>query len=146
MAAQTTQTFENHVRILPAFHYVTLPLILINFLYAVYQALFHFGVGTVMALVVAFALILVALFSRMMTITVQDRLIRLEERMRMRTLLPADLQGRIEEFGVKQLVALRFASDAELPALARKVLDEKIQDQKSIKKLVQHWRADYQRA
>jgi hypothetical protein len=72
--------------------------------------------------------------------------IRLEERMRMRELLPADLQPRINDFTVKQLVALRFASDAELPALARKVLDEKLTDQKAIKKLVTHWRADYQRA
>jgi hypothetical protein len=72
--------------------------------------------------------------------------IRLEERMRMRALLPADLQPRIEAFTVKQLVALRFASDQELPALARKVLDDKMEDQKAIKKLVTAWRADHQRA
>jgi hypothetical protein len=64
----------------------------------------------------------------------------------MRALLPADLQPRISEFTVKQLVALRFAGDEELPGLARKVLDEKIQDQKAIKKMVRNWRADYQRA
>jgi hypothetical protein len=64
----------------------------------------------------------------------------------MRELLPADLRPRIADFTVKQLVALRFASDAELPALARKVLDEKIEDQKAIKKLIVNWRADHQRA
>ena len=64
----------------------------------------------------------------------------------MRELLPPDLTPRIGEFTVKQLVALRFASDEELPALARKVLDEKIAGQKAIKQLVQNWRADYQRA
>ena len=64
----------------------------------------------------------------------------------MRALLPADLQPRIDEFTVKQLVALRFASDAELPALARKVVEGKIEDQKAIKKMVVAWRADYQRA
>jgi len=77
---------------------------------------------------------------------VQDRVIRLEERLRCERLLPADLKPRIAEFTVSQLVALRFASDAELPALARKVLDEKISERKPIKQLVKNWRADYLRA
>jgi hypothetical protein len=64
----------------------------------------------------------------------------------MRALLPADLQPHIDEFTVKQLVALRFAGDNELPALARKVLEGRIEDQKTIKKMVTRWRADYQRA
>jgi len=91
-------------------------------------------------------LVLLFFVARVMALTVQDRVIRLEERLRMRALFPADLQARIDEFGVKQLVALRFASDQELPALARKVLDEKIADQKAIKKMVTSWRADDQRA
>jgi hypothetical protein len=72
--------------------------------------------------------------------------IRLEERLRMRSLLPADLQPRINDFTVQQLVALRFASDDELPGLARKVIDGKIEDQKAIKRMVTNWRADCQRA
>ena len=64
----------------------------------------------------------------------------------MRALLPADLQPRIGEFTVKQLVALRFASDKELADLARQVLDGTIDDQKAIKKMVREWRADHQRA
>jgi hypothetical protein len=81
-----------------------------------------------------------------MALTVQDRVIRLEERLRMRSLLPADLQPRINDFTVQQLVALRFASDDELPGLARKVIDGKIEDQKAIKRMVTNWRADCQRA
>ena len=77
---------------------------------------------------------------------VQDRLIRLEERLRYQRLLPADLQLRIEEFTVAQLVSLRFASDAELPALARKVLNEKLNERKAIKQLVKNWKPDYLRA
>jgi hypothetical protein len=146
MAPQAPQTFENHVRFLPGFHFVTLPLLLVNFLYAAYQVIAHFSAATAVGVALAVALVLVALFARVMAITVQDRVIRLEERLRMRALLPANLQGRIDEFSVKQLVALRFASDAELPALARKVLDDKIEDQKAIKKMVTAWRADYQRA
>jgi len=146
MAQGTPQTFENHARILPAYHYVTFPLFSVNFFYALYQAVVNFSWGHLVMLGVAIALVLLMFLSRIMAITVQDRVIRLEEHMRMRDLLPDDLRPRIGEFSVKQLVALRFASDAELPALARKVLDDKITDQKAIKKLVQNWRADYQRA
>jgi hypothetical protein len=146
MAQKTPQTFENHARVLPAFHYVAFPLFAINFFFTLYQVVTDFSWAKLVAFGLAVALILLFFVARVMALTVQDRVIRLEEQLRMRALLPADLQPRIGEFTVKQLVALRFAGDDELPALARKVLDEKIQDQKSIKKLVQHWRADYQRA
>ena len=146
MAQKIPQTFENHARVLPAFHFVAFPLFAVNFFFTLYQAVTAFTWSNLVAFALAVALILLFFVARVMALTVQDRVIRLEEQLRMRALLPADLQPRIGEFTVKQLVALRFAGDDELPALARKVLDEKIQDQKSIKKLVQHWRADYQRA
>ena len=82
----------------------------------------------------------------MMSVTVQNRVIRLEERIRMRAPLPSDLQPRIEEFTVPQLVALRFARDEELPALAREVLDKHIEDRNAIKQKVTRWRADHLRA
>ena len=145
MAQQTPQTFENHVRMLPAYHYVAIPLIALNFFVTLYQAVVHFSWANLMAFGLAVALVLLSLLVRVMAITVQDRVIRLEETLRMRALLPADLQPRIGEFSVKQLVALRFAGDDELPDLARKVLEEKIVDQKAIKQAVRHWRADYLR-
>ena len=146
MADKTPQTFENHSRVLPAYHYVAFPLFSINFFFALYQAVVHFSWANLMGLGLALALVLLFFLARVMAITVQDRVIRLEERLRMRELLPGDLQARINEFSVKQLVALRFASDSELPKLARKVLDDKMTDQKAIKQLVKSWRADYQRA
>ncbi len=146
MATRLPQTFENHVRILPAYHYVAFPLFAINFFYAAYQAVAHPAVGTAIGLGLAVGLVLLFFLARTMALTVQNRVIRLEERLRMRAILPADLQPRIEEFSVKQLVALRFASDEELPALARKVLDDKVEDQKAIKRMVKRWRADYLRA
>ena len=76
----------------------------------------------------------------------QDRVIRLEMRLRLAEVLPVDLRPRIPEFTVAQLVSLRFASDAEFPALARKVLDEKMNDRKAIKQLVKDWQGDYLRA
>jgi hypothetical protein len=77
---------------------------------------------------------------------VQDRVIRLEMRLRMREVCPPDLAARVREFTPAQLVALRFAGDAELPTLARKVLDEKLQDRKAIKSMVRDWQADNLRA
>lgn len=146
MAQTSPQTIENHARILPAYHYVAFPLFALNFCFALYQAVTAFSVANLVALGVAVALILLFFVARVMVLTVQDRVIRLEETLRMRALLPADLQARIGEFAVKQLVALRFASDDELPDLARQVLNEKIQDQKAIKKMIRGWRADVQRA
>jgi len=146
MAQKTPQTFENHARVLPAYHYVAFPLFAISFFFTLYQVVTDFSWAKLVAFGLAVALILLFFVARVMALSVQDRVIRLEEQLRMRALLPADLQPRISEFTVKQLVALRFAGDEELPGLARKVLDEKIQDQKAIKKMVRNWRADYQRA
>jgi Family of unknown function (DUF6526) len=146
MAQKSPQTFENHARILPAYHYVAFPLFAINFFYALYEVVTAFSWGNLVAFGVAVALILLFFVARVMVLSVQDRVIRLEETLRMRAILPADLQGRIGELTVKQLVALRFASDGELPDLTRRVLDEKLQDQKAIKKLIRNWRADFQRA
>jgi Family of unknown function (DUF6526) len=95
---------------------------------------------------VAVALLLLALFARLFALTVQDRVIRLEMRLRLTEILSADLRPRIPEFTARQLVSLRFASDAELPALARKVLDEKLSNGKAIKQLVKNWQGDYLRA
>jgi len=146
MAQKSPQTFENHARILPAYHYVAFPLLAANLFFTLYQTVTAFSWANLVAFGVAVALILLFFLARVMALTVQDRVIRLEETLRMRALLPADLHARIGELTVKQMVALRFASDAELPDLARIVLDGKIQDQKAIKKLIRDWRADFQRA
>ena len=146
MAQKPPQTFENHARVLPAYHYVALPLLALNVFYTLYQTVTNFSWANLVGFGLAVALVLLFVVARVMALTVQDRVIRLEERLRMRALFPADLQPRIDGFTVKQLVALRFAGDAELPTLARKVLDQNLQDQKAIKRMVTAWRADHQRA
>ena len=83
---------------------------------------------------------------RVMSLSVQDRVIRMEMQLRLERMLPADLRPRIGEFNVEQLVGLRFAGDEELPALARQVLEEKLTNRKAIKQRVKNWRPDYQRA
>ncbi|MGH7533793.1 MAG: DUF6526 family protein, partial [Gemmatimonadales bacterium] len=85
-------------------------------------------------------------YMRAFPISVQDRISRLEERLRMERLFPADLKARIDEFSRTQLIALRFASDRELPELARKILTDKIDDLSTIKRMVKDWRADHWRA
>ena len=140
------QSFENHARFLPPFHFFVAPVLLINVGWSIYQVIHALSVGTAINLLVALALMVLAFVARIMALTVQDRLIRLEMRLRMKELLPGDLAGRIPEFSVSQLVSLRFAGDRELPELARKVLQDKITDRKTIKKMIRDWQPDFLRA
>jgi hypothetical protein len=141
------QNFSNHGRFFPPFHFFVVPVLLVNFFWSIYRwKLSGFSLDGFVSLVVALALLLGFLSARRMALSVQDRVIRLEERLRYERLLPADLKPRIGDFTVSQFVSLRFASDAELPALARKVLDEKLNERKTIKQLIKSWKPDYLRA
>ena len=147
MANEKPQNLQNHVRLVPAYHMFVLPVLFINIGWAIYRLVkFPISFPTVFGLVLAVALLLFALYARLFALTVQDRVIRLEMRLRMAELLPPDLRARVPEFTVAQLVSMRFASDAELPALARKVLDDKMSDRKAIKQLVKDWQGDFVRA
>ena len=146
MAQAKPQSFENHTRIVPAYHMVAFPILAINLLWSLYRVIRNFSADAVVGLLLAFALVIIFLFARMFTLTVQDRVIRLEMRLRLERLLPADLQPRIPDLTVSQLVALRFASDEELPALTRRVLTEHITDRKVIKQMIQKWNPDNLRA
>ena len=146
MPNDTAQSFKNHTRLVPGFHLVALPLVAVNLVWSIASLVRHPGAAAVRELIVAVALTLVALFARVFAVTIQDRVIRLEMQLRIREICPADLAARVREFTPSQLVALRFASDAELPALARKVLDDKIGDRKAIKMMIKDWQADNLRA
>jgi hypothetical protein len=140
------QNFKNHAKWVPVFHFFIGPVLMINVVNSIICAYHSFTYDHVFGVIVALALLALSFEARLFALKVQDRVIRLEMRLRMRELLPADLQSRILDFRPGQLVALRFASDAELPALARKVLDENLTDQRSIKQLIQNWQPDYLRA
>lgn len=146
MAQNTAQSFDNHTKLVPPFHVVVLGIFGINLVWSLYRVAHAFSAESVISLLLAIAFILLALYARIFALTVQDRVIRLEMRLRLLQVLPAELRPRIPEFTVGQLVALRFAGDAELPALARKVLDEKLEDRKAIKKMIQNWQPDLLRA
>lgn len=140
-----TQTYENHARFVPLYHFVVLPILPINVLLVGSEVLRTPGVATVWGLVVAIALFLGVLFGRVFALAAQDRLIRLEERMRLRELLPGELRGRVNDFTAEQLIALRFASDGEVAELAATVLRDNVTQRAAIKKLIRQWRPDEQR-
>jgi hypothetical protein len=147
MANEKSQNLQNHTRLVPPFHMFVLPVLFINAGRAIYHVVkagitFESVFGVLMAL----ALLLLALYARTFAMTVQDRVIRLEMRLRLAEVLPVDLRTRIPEFTLGQLISMRFASDSELPALARKALDDKLDDRKAIKKLIKDWQGDYLRA
>jgi uncharacterized membrane protein YciS (DUF1049 family) len=146
MAEKVPQTFANHAHFVPGYHFVASLLVLVNLIYSVVQNFRDPSVQTLVGTLTAIALVLLWIYPRLFALSVQDRIIRLEMQLRLQRILPDDLRARIGEITRGQFVALRFASDAELPALVRKVLDEGITDQKQIKMAVKDWQADYLRA
>ena len=139
------QNYANHRKFVPAFHFFTLPVLLLSVGYQVTQAVRFFSAGTLIAALTSVAILLAALFGRMFALKVQDRVIRLEMRLRLMQVLPPDLRDRAGELTLDQLIALRFGSDAELPALTRKALSERA-SRDDLKKAVQNWQPDEVRA
>ena len=143
MAAQ--QSSENHAKVVPAYHYLTFGLIVANLVYRVDVAIRAFSLDAVMSLLLAVGVMMAAFWSRVFALRVQDRVIRLEMRLRLLKVAPA-VAPRLGEFTINQLCSLRFASDAELPALAERVLAERLDDRKAIKRMIKDWEADLLRA
>jgi cell division protein FtsL len=139
--SEPVQNFQNHARFDPAFHFFLLPL---TFLLMIWSFVHHFRVKTIDSFFVSMALLVLLLtifLVRTYSLKVQDRVIRLEERLRIQSLAGDSMRARIPELTKGQLVALRFASDGEVVALAAKALDEKLTP-KQIKAQIQNWRAD----
>src|ERR1700681_1389234 len=131
------QNFANHVKTVPAFHFFVLPVLFLNIGWSIYRwKTLLWSIDGGIWVLTSVAILVGFLCVRTFALSVQDRVIRLEERLRCERLLPQDLQARIVEFEPGQLISLRFASDSEFPALARKVLDEKITDRKTIKQQI----------
>lgn len=145
MAKNTVQTFENHTRYVPLYHFVLFGILMINLVWSVVRIVRHPSVDAAVALLIAFSLLILFFYARQFALTMQDRLIRLEMRLRLVKVLPADLAQRIGELTVSQLIGLRFASNEELPELVRKVLAEGISDRTAIKRMVRTWQGDYLR-
>jgi Family of unknown function (DUF6526) len=151
MAEKQPQSFANHTRFDPLFHFFLVPIFALGLVLSLVHFFAHLGEGdfrdhfhSALIVLLAVALLLWLFKTRLYALRVQDRVIRLEERVRLMQLLPERLRGRIPELTESQLCGLRFASDGELPALAERALNEKL-SRKDIKRAVQSWRPDYWR-
>ena len=137
------QNFKNHGMLDPKFHYVLLPGFFLHLVYRVWMLISQgLTLEGVVSVLVAALLLFLTFMVRIYSLKVQDRVIRLEERLRMQSVLPEKMRGRIGELTEKQLIGLRFAPDAELAGLAEKALAGNL-DTKAIKSQVQNWRADH---
>ena len=143
--SQTEQNYKNHARWLPPFHFFVLPILLANVLYSIRLMFGDPSLGTGFALLVAAALFMLALLARAQALKAQDRVIRLEMRLRLREVLPTDLQGRILELTPEHMIGLRFAGDGELPELVRQALGGTLATTKSVKEAVKDWQGDHLR-
>jgi Family of unknown function (DUF6526) len=142
--AEAPQNFSHHTRWDPVFHFFILPVFAITLIMTAVHLVRRPGLHSAWLIVVVVAAILAIFKIRMYALKVQDRVIRLEERLRLAALIDPALRSQIVVLTESQLVALRFASDAELPALAARALNEKL-PAAEIKKAIQTWRPDYWR-
>lgn len=136
------QDYASHRQYVPWFHFFAAPILGLNVLAQLYVAIFHFSAWAVWNLLVAAALGAFAWTARNMANRAQDRIIRLEETLRLQRLLPADLRPRIGELSPGQLIGLRFSSDEELPELTRAVLAGELRGREDIKRRIKKWRPD----
>jgi hypothetical protein len=138
------QTLANHAKFDPAFHFFLIPILAINVIVIAIQLFRYPGVLGLWLLLVSLALVVMAGRMRSYATHLQDRIIRVEENLRLARVLPEPLRSRMGELSDSQILGLRFASDVELPALVQRVLDERL-SRSDIKRAVQEWRPDYSR-
>lgn len=144
--SEPVQSYKNHAKFVPAYHFFAFPLLVVNAGWAGYRMFAEPTADRVIHALTALALVVVFFYARIFALRVQDRVIRLEMRFRLREVLPLGLHPRIVDFTPSQLVAMRFASDTELPDLAVAVLRDHIHDKKVIKQMIKDWQGDHLRA
>ena len=144
--ADAVQSYQKHARLLPGFHFFVVPVLFVNLVNELRHLWLEPGRHYAFQVVFAAALLGTAFLSRIQALTVQDRVIRLEMRLRLRGILPPDLLPNIDTLTHRQLVALRFASDAEMAELVRDVVAGKLTTSKDIKSRVKSWQPDWLRA
>ena len=138
------QTRKNHARIDPSFHFVLIPGLVFVFVWAAVHLVRRPGTDAALLLIFSALILLSAYKARTNALKVQDRIIRLEERLRLASLASPALQARAGQITESQWIALRFACDQELPTLAERALNERLTN-KQIKDAIQNWRPDFWR-
>lgn len=145
MSRDEHQNLSNHARIVAPYHYGLTVILLLNLAVSVRSLFRSFDFQNILELLMAVAFIGMFWYMRIFPLTVQDRVIRLEMRLRLHQVLAADLHPRIAELTRSQLVGLRFAGDDELPGLVVEILAGKLTKQSEIKKSIKNWQADHLR-
>lgn len=141
-----TQNFQNHARFFPLFHYVVFPLLALNLIWQIVILYLHPSWNQAAFLLLSVVFILMILAARLQSLKVQDRVIRLEERLRYRELLSGEILQQTVNLSIGQIIALRFASDEELPDLVARTVAGEFPTPKDIKMAIKNWRADFLRA
>ncbi len=140
-----TQNFQNHARWYPLVHFVIAPLLFINFFWQIFRLYQEPSWDRAESAMMAIVFLMLSVAARFQALKAQDRVIRLEERLRYKELLSPDLADQALALRTGQMLALRFASDAELPELVRRTLNGEFKSNKEIKQAVKNWRGDYLR-
>jgi len=143
--ADQTQTLGTHRRWIPAWHFFAVPVLLANVFVVAVRFVRDPIFANGWAVLVSIAVLLGIVLSRNMPLRAQDRIIRLEERIRLERVLPADLRGRIGELTADQFIGLRFAPDEEVPELTRRALGGELKTRADIKRAIRGWRPDHMR-
>ena len=143
MADGRPQSYANHARYVPLFHFGLLGILVLNFLWSLYVLTRGLSVAAVMGVLMAIAYFGFFFFMRSFATTLQDRVIRVEMRVRLERILPAELKARISELSRDQLVSLRFAGDDEMAGLVREVLEKNLARRAEIKRRIRNWQADH---
>jgi hypothetical protein len=144
MSETVPQTLASHARFDPWFHFFVVPVFLISWIVSIVLSVRHPSILAAWRVVLVSAAVVAVFKIRHYALRVQDRVIRLEERLRLATLLPESAHASIASLTEAQLIALRFACDAELPGLAERCATEKLA-RAEVKKAIQTWRPDYWR-
>jgi hypothetical protein len=139
------QTFDNHARYFPLFHFFLTPLLFLNLIYQAVRLYQEPSVDRAVFVLLSVVFIAMIVAARMQALKAQDRVIRLEERLRYRELLSPEIATRASGLSLGQLIALRFAADGELQDLVRRACDKELNTPKEIKLAVKNWRGDYHR-
>lgn len=139
--SKTPQNLKNHARVDPPFHYVLFLILVVNFFLAIYFVVHRHDLATIWFLILSVAAFVALFRIRQYPLKVQDRVIRLEERLRLQSLAPSEWHTQIYRLTEDQLIALRFAGDGEVVELAKQALEHNL-NRKQIKERIRNWRAD----
>lgn len=140
-----TQNYSNYIRRYAPVHFALIPLTVINLVYQIVRLVMSPSVDGLFMILIGIALLLIVFTSRLQALKAQDRVILLEERLRYRDVLSPELIKKAAGLSPREIIALRFAPDGELPSLVPQVLEGKLTTSKEIKTAIKDWRGDYHR-